>query len=687
MSLTQVSEEAIAQEQRIQEQIFRSIDEYQNIIFNAGAGAGKTYALIESLKYIIEIKGEQLNSHNQNIICITYTNVATKEIQDRLGNTKLVKVSTIHERLWDLIKDYQKQLLKIHIIKLKCENRKLKQDIKTDSKYTAYQGLEDKEAFIEIMTKNRDIYYQNKDKGAEPFREAMKIVLSGESYNQILRSMSKFNDTVKILFRIKNYEKCLEKIDAGELEYKTVIYNARFNNDRLYKMLISHDTLLEYTYQIINRYVLIRQIIIDKYPYILVDEYQDTDENVVKVLKLLSDYSERINHNLFIGYFGDTAQNIYDTGVGSTILELHPNLNSISKIYNRRSTNEVIQVINKVRNDGIQQESIYSDANGGSVKFYYGNEGDIDNFIEKYKREWNINVDNKLHCLVLTNALVAKYNKFENIYQKLKETPYFKSNWENINTEILSQDLSKLGSVPNLFYRIMDFKVKIENPKTSIIDLISEKTYKNLTFNQIKELIQLLKSVDGESFKVFIESVFQIYNETDNISYKGVIREIFELESYTFNNFLDYILSRLFSNIEPEDVESSKVKLIELLEVDYIEYVAWFDFINKIESQDVIYHTYHGTKGEEYKNVIILMQNAFGARECNKFSSFFENYPNEENLDGSDLEKYTNTKNLLYVSCSRAIENLRILYLDDVSSFKQGIESIFDTVYECEVEN
>ncbi len=674
MSLTQVSKEAIAQEQQIQNQIFNCIDEYQNIIFNAGAGAGKTYALIESLKYIIETKGEKLNNHNQNIICITYTNVATREIQERLGNTKLVKVSTIHERLWELIRDYQKQLVEIHKDKLNNELDNIEDELESDTKFQIYKETINKESFIEVMIEHKNGYYQNKDKRAADFKVFIKSFLD-EQYHDLLGNVGNFKSLIGKIYKIKNYTECLNKIENRE--YKKVNYDARFNNDRLHKMLISHDTLLEYTYQIINRYERVRQIIIDKYPYILVDEYQDTNENVIKILKLLSNYSEQIKHNLFIGYFGDTAQNIYDTGVGSTILELHPNLNNISKVYNRRSTNEVIQVINKIRNDEIQQESIFSDANGGSVKFYHGNEGDIDGFIERYKVAWNIDQNNKLHCLVLTNELVAKYNLFGNLYQKLKETPYFKTNWKNINTEILSQDISKLGRIPNIFWRIMDFKVKIENPKTSIINLINEKIYKDLTFKQIKELIELLKSIDDDSIKLFIESIFQIYNETDNISYKRTIRELFELEIYTFDSFLDHILNKLFPNIEEGNIESAKEKLTELLEVDYIEYIAWFDFINKVERQDVIYHTYHGTKGEEYKNVIILMQNNFG-KDRNKFSSFFSKYNTE--LNNGELIKYTNTKNLLYVSCSRAIENLRILYLDDISDFRDGIESIFGEV-------
>jgi len=687
MVLSRVSDDALVQEQQIQEQIFRCIDEYKDIIFNAGAGAGKTYALIESLKYIINTKGDRLSYHNQNIICITYTNVATNEIKERLGNTTLVKVSTIHERLWDLIKDYQKQLVQIHIEKLNAELEKINQELETESKFERYKDLSDKETFISIMNQNREAFYQNKDKGANDFRTAIKLFLD-ETYHDLLSNVGHFKSLVGKLYKICDFQNCLEKIDRNEEDYKTVLYDARFNTDKLHRMMISHDSLLEYACKLIDNYDLVKQILIDKYPYILVDEYQDTHTNVVKILNLLSQYSIQINHKSFIGYFGDTTQNIYDDGVGKDIFNLHQNLENIAKNLNRRSTIEVINVINKIRNDEIQQQSIYEDADGGLVEFYSGNQNNIDSFINECRDDWNINQDNKLHCLVLTNELVAKYNGFENIYQKLKNTKYYKSNWKNINTEILSQDLSKLGKIPNFLYRLIEFEHKIENPQTSITNLINEKIYKQLTFKQLRELIELFKTIDTTSLKSFIESMLNIYNETDNESYKKAIENLFELEDYTFDFVLDYMLNSLFRDIDEAEIEESKNKLIELLEVDSDEYIAWFNYLNKIESEEVIYHTYHGTKGEEYDNVVIIMQNNFG-KDRNKFPYFFNNYNNEDYLSGDDLSKYTNTKNLLYVSCSRAKYNLRIFYLDDVSDFKNGIESIFGEIknYMVEVSN
>ena len=46
-----------------------------------------------------------------------------------------------------------------------------------------------------------------------------------------------------------------------------------------------------------------------------------------------------------------------------------------------------------------------------------------------------------------------------------------------------------------------------------------------------------------------------------------------------------------------------------------------------------------------------------------------------------NIRRFNNTKNLLYVSCSRSIKNLRILYLNDVAEFKDGLKSIFGEMF------
>lgn len=676
----------IQEEQNIQVDINACIDKYINLKFNAGAGAGKTYALIESLKYIINEYGDKMEFNNQKIICITYTNVATAEIKDRIGNSELVKISTIHERLWDLIKDYKKELLQIHTEKLEEELKQLRYDINDNSMVNQFEKyrmltVDQKKQFQELMLKQKDLFYKSYDKAASDFKKALTNLPNIDV--NMLSNVANFKKIVTTIYKIDNYVECLKKINNKDTKYSIVKYEARFNSDILHKMIISHDTLIEYALKIIKRYDLLKRIIIDRYPYILIDEYQDTNEEVVKIMKTLDDFANQIKHELFIGYFGDTAQNIYDNGIGGELDNIHPGLKEVNKRFNRRSHEEIIEIINLIRNDHIKQVSIFENHVGGSVKFYTGSNDDKMRFIEKYKTQWQIRPDNKLHCLLLTNKLVSEFSGFMGIYNCFAKTDYYKVNYDQLNTELLSSDLTKLGTIPKLLYNLIKLKNDIEMPQTPLSALFDKNRHNNLTFSEIKDTITLLKSIGGATLNNYIESIFKLYHISDNKILKEVIEKVISIERYSYSGFYNHLLVQLNPNAEDEKIEDAKSNLNELLSIDIVQYNKWMEFINDDQKTDTEYHTYHGTKGEEYDNVVIIMENDFGNMNRNKFSSFFGNR-NTPPLDGSEKTKFENTKNLLYVSCSRAIKNLRILYLDDTTSFNTGIKEIFGEIYNFE---
>lgn len=89
------------------EKIRQCLAEGKSFLLEAGAGAGKTYSLIETLKYLIKEKGTELVSKHQKIACITYTNVAADEITARTDSHPAIYSSTIHHFCWSLIKDFQ----------------------------------------------------------------------------------------------------------------------------------------------------------------------------------------------------------------------------------------------------------------------------------------------------------------------------------------------------------------------------------------------------------------------------------------------------------------------------------------------------------------------------------------------------------------------------------------------------
>jgi len=682
MSLSIISPANLESENEILNEIFKSIDNNRSIIFNSGAGAGKTYALIESLKYVIRNYEKKLKKHNQKIICITYTNIATKEVKERLGNTDLVLVSTIHERIWDLIKDYQKELVEIHKEKLCEEISKLEEKLRTGKEYKKYQELDGnkKERLKKIMLEYKELFFQNYNAKAADFKKVFHTVL--DEFPEMLKNVSHFRKTVNIIYKIDQFYQCYENINQRNKEYKNLEYNSNYNHDRLHKMQISHDTLLEYGLSIIRKYDLLKQIIIDQYPFVFIDEYQDSDEKIVLLMSYLENYSKKIGHKWFIGYFGDSAQNIYDDGVGGRVTDIHTGLDSINKEFNRRSTKEIIEVINKLRSDNIEQISIYDDCVGGSVGFYKGTQEDVEDFIESYINEWEITQKNKLHCLVLTNKLVADYSGFKNLYETFTETDkYSGMNYSQLNTELLSDDSSKLGDIPKLLFNINRLYNDLSNKKTPVIDVSpNESLFEDMNIKELRELIIQLEQINGKTLEEYIKSIETHYSKVNNEKFRIIIDWLFGFKNITSEIFENYLIEKLFDNISDNDLERAKTTIKRLLKIEMSEYQLWYKFItNKSEDEKVIYHTYHGTKGREFDNVIIIMGNSFG-RTKNYFNFYFKNLIDPNALGDDDKQKYEKIQNLLYVSCSRAIKNLRILYLDDTTDFELGIERIFGRV-------
>lgn len=85
--------------------ILQCIDENRNFLLSGGAGSGKTYSLVQVIRQVIT------ENPTSKVACMTYTNAAVKEIEERVNHSNLT-VTTIHDFLWDNIKHFQKELKK-----------------------------------------------------------------------------------------------------------------------------------------------------------------------------------------------------------------------------------------------------------------------------------------------------------------------------------------------------------------------------------------------------------------------------------------------------------------------------------------------------------------------------------------------------------------------------------------------
>ncbi len=662
--MNNICDEKLKQEEEILQQIYDCIKKQECFIFNAGAGAGKTYSLIKALKYSIDIYGSLFNRYNQKIMCITYTNVAKDEVKERLGKTNIVEVSTIHQKLWDIIKDYQNQLLELH--KEKLENCIEELDLETKESKVCKDFSNTQFENFKITCENaEDIVYKNYNESAENFRKNVKNFFI--NYENVLKNIGDFKKIVNNFKNIRNYKKALDDLNNNENIY--IEYDPIIPNDRLEKFKISHDTLIEYSKKIIEKNDLIKRIIIDKYPIIFIDEYQDTLVDVINILKELKDYSKIIERSFIIGYFGDSAQNIYDKGVGE--IADKNNYKLVEKKFNRRSRTQIIDVCNNIRNDDLKQETIYNNFNDGNVEFYFKDKENFETFeevLKYYKNTYNISKDNPVHCLLLKNEMIAEKSGFKEVFDFFNKSNYYKRNYNKLGEELLSNDKEKLGAVSKILYEILKLKNEMKNENSLLKDFYKPSQLKEinkLPLKEIKKLNDIISNVEIDNLKDYLEFLFKHKTNSESMLFKYAVNNLFEniLEVKS----IEELKAEIIQNLRLEDNEEY---INTLLEIDIHILDNWYNYISQNYTGDEIYRTIHSTKGLEFDNVLILLQDNF-ANKKDYFRKYFENI-NKKDL-GIDLKK---RKNLFYVACSRAKKNLVIFYdiLEENNEARNNLE-------------
>lgn len=681
-------------EQQIIDQIGQCIDDGFSWIFNAGAGSGKTYALVQSLKMLLDKKGPQFYIHGQKVLCITYTNAAADEIKERLGNTPLVLVSTIHERMWEIIGPYKDQLIKLHRTKLREAIIEKKEQLQEQSWAQAYRNLSEqqKNELLEKINSEhvRDVFFQVCNSKAQTVRAAFPEI--AEEFPGLMKNIGNFTKIIRCLCSINSLAKALDKTKRKTCP--KVKYDPRLNTDRLSKMLISHDTLLEYSYLLISRNERLKQIICDKYPAVFVDEFQDTNPMVVKTISSIHHHALKIGHSFLVGYYGDIRQNIYDRGVGAKIFQLHKGLTPIQKEFNRRSSPKIIGVANLIRNDGLIQQSIYEKFPTSEVLCEVCPATARDEIVEKLCDRWKISIDNPLHCFELTNELVAKKSGFEDIYDFFKNCRYYKRgrNYELLRDHLLAQDETKLGDVQKLLFRLLDFKKKVQNDKTSINNLLQisrvhPDTKSKFNIINIRALVDKLHSLSGETLASYLEKLFEFYQLGDDL-YDECIRYTIAEEIDSLVSLKQYMLECLFVNADDAvltdlELQDSSTSIDNFLNIKMDIFECWYDFINRTDKKsDIIYHTFHSTKGLGFDNVLILLTKKFG-RDKEYFSSLLKTFP--EKIDAKyDSTEIGAARNLFYVAVTRATKKLCVAYLADeqeqLSDVELQLGSIFTKV-------
>lgn len=552
------------------EQIYQCIDSKESFVLDAGAGSGKTWSLIETLKYILKKESNSLIRNNQKIVCITYTNVAKNEIIERLENNELVMVSTIHDFLWSCISQFKKEL-KIKLIEL------------IDEKITKVQSDLDRARITTTQT-----YQKNLEKKEKLVNDKNELINSDKNT------------------QYKNY-----------FSYK--------NN------IISHDEVIELSYKIFASYPMIKKIITDSYPIIFVDEYQDT---FPRIINILLDYLFPTNKILF-GFYGDKMQKIYDAGVGK--IDCTYNLKNITKSENYRCSISVINLLNKIRDDIEQIPSgINKDIQGG-CDFYqrYGSDFNLENFIfSELKSKLGLADDlHDLKILYLTHRLIAKENGYEELYELVNN--FGKSDALTKKDEDKCPFIKFLYQIEKIVSYFQDNKIQ---------SLLKEINFEINSFEDKKNLKNILNKLTSIRKEKIIQDVFDFVIE------KKLLQKSQNMNDYDLEN------------------ENNRTYYEDLMKRPYEEIIK----ANKVTDENTPFSTKHGTKGSEFDNVLVVIDD-----------DAWRNYSFEKYFSGDITNEtiYNRTKNLFYVVCSRAKVNLVVLSLSSLSQVsQQQIKQLFGEI-------
>lgn len=300
----------------------------------AGAGSGKTRVITVRVAYLIATQGVQ----PYNILAVTFTNKAAAEMRDRVR--ELLKGQKLNSA--PLISTFHSLCVRI-----------LRQDIEAlEEGYTRSFTIYDTDDSLKVIKACiRDIGLDPKQLSPRVVKNAISSSKnSGEDYELFASQVESSDERKTSIARVyKMYEERLNRANA-----------------------LDFDDLMIHTVRLLRISPEVREKYNNKFKYILVDEYQDTNPLQFALIQYLTEKAQNIC------VVGDDAQSIYGFRQADirNILEFEdhfPNAEVILLEQNYRSTQNILDVADAViaNNLGRKEKKLWTDKEGGSQIRYY----------------------------------------------------------------------------------------------------------------------------------------------------------------------------------------------------------------------------------------------------------------------------------------------------------------------------
>jgi len=598
----------------VQQEAVKHID--GPLLILAGAGSGKTKTLTTRLAYLIsEVGIDPLNT-----LTLTFTNKAAREMRERAS--EMINHQTSSMSLLCTFHKFGLLFLKFHIEKLGRANN----FVIIDS--------DDKKRIIKRIAKEHAI--------------DLNIAF-------ITAEISKYKNT------LLTAEEIVAKAELPEYKKIATIYKA-YQQEITENNLVDFDDLLMLTYQILAQDDQLRKETSNRYRYIMVDEYQDTNELQFKLLELLA--SE--HNNLCV--VGDDDQSIYGWRGANirNILEFANHFKGTKTIkleINYRSTSPILKAANELiehNNQRIGKRLISHRGEGESIELLHA----LDESLEA--RAIAKKVKTLLAQGVPSHEIAVLYRI--NALSRSLEEGFTK---EGLGFKLLGgmrfYDRAEIKDIIS-YFRVFanphdDFSLEriINKPKRSIGKVSVEKLKKAAFSSQIslftliqnEELTNIVNKKAAKGLKQFVDDIMTLQAESQKSlhNFISLFEEIIGLKKFyaPMADGQDRILNiDEFYGYFKESVLKKPTITLEA----FLNEISLQSEQDQVDENAITIMSIHASKGLEFEHLYVI-----GLEE-----EFFPLLG-----EGCNMEE---ERRLGYVAITRAKSHLTLCYVD--SRFYKG---------------
>jgi len=594
----------------------------KSFITFAGAGSGKTYSLKEALDFLKKEHSDDFVRQGKQIAVVTFTNNAADEIKDRIEQNPIFAVSTIHSFCWSAITGFNEDIRKWYLEKIPSD----------------LEDLEEKER-----------------KGR-----------AGKASDARKRAIIRLTKKMEWL-----------------AEPRSFVYDPNGVNSS--PNSLSHADVLKTFASFLTTKPMMAEVIVNKFPFIFIDESQDANKDVVSAFFELQDVK---SDKVVIGLFGDTMQRIFGGGEPALGKTKPRDWTTFDKEMNHRSARRIVGLANQIRSEDDKRKQYARDeATEGCVRYFLLKHGvpDKEEVEAKFREtmaevtddaDWTDTQSKETAILLLEHKMAGRRLGFDDLWDKLSKSNKIKdriSEGENTELNFFSGIVFPMveASLNGKRAELMSILRESKSPLLEASVLNANKNDPLVLARAAEDAFRGVVSNDKVSFRAVLEVLAEHELLRIPVKLQSFVAASEESEAESEPDQTGAILD----DIESEELDDSEIAAwAEALESDFFQIRNYKDYID----DNSIFRTHQGVKGNEFERVMVVMDDD----EAGGFSFSYEQYLGAKELssasqrrrDAGEETGLDRTRRLFYVTSTRAKNSLaHVIYTSDVNKVRENL--------------